>query len=51
VPLLRPKIENYRQMISETILDRIDIHVDAPLVDLRELTSDAVTGESFAVIR
>lgn len=33
------------------MLDRIDIHVEVPLVDFRELTSDAVTGESSAVIR
>jgi magnesium chelatase family protein len=30
---------------------RIDIHVDVPLVDFRELTFDAITGESSAVIR
>lgn len=33
------------------MLDRIDIHVEVPLVDFKELTSDAVTGESSAVIR
>ena len=45
------QIENYRQKISGPLLDRIDIHVEVPLVDFRELTSDAVTGESSAVIR
>lgn len=45
------QIENYRQKISEPLLDRIDIHVDVPLVDFRELTSDTLTGESSAVIR
>ncbi len=45
------QIENYRQKISGPLLDRIDIHVEVPLVDFRELTSDAITGESSAVIR
>lgn len=30
--------------------DRIDIHVEVPLVDFRELSSDAFTGESSGVI-
>jgi magnesium chelatase family protein len=33
------------------MLDRIDIHVEVPIVDFRELTSDTVTGESSTVIR
>jgi len=33
------------------LLDRIDIHVEVPLVDFKELTPDAITGESSAVIR
>ena len=45
------QIENYRQKISGPLLDRIDIHVDVPLVDFRELTSEETTGESSAVIR
>ena len=45
------QIENYRQRISGPLLDRIDIHVEVPLVDFKELTSDALTGESSAVIR
>ncbi|MDP4624734.1 MAG: YifB family Mg chelatase-like AAA ATPase, partial [Akkermansiaceae bacterium] len=45
------QIENYRQKISGPLLDRIDIHVDVPLVDFKELISDAVTGDSSAVIR
>ena len=45
------QIENYRQKISGPLLDRIDIHVEVPLVDFRELTSDTITGESSAVIR
>jgi magnesium chelatase family protein len=45
------QIEKYRQRISGPLLDRIDIHVEVPLVDFRELTSDTITGESSAVIR
>ncbi len=45
------QIENYRQRISGPLLDRIDIHVEVPLVDFRELSSDTITGESSAVIR
>jgi magnesium chelatase family protein len=45
------QIENYRQRISGPLLDRIDIHVEVPIVDFRELTSDAITGESSVVIR
>ena len=45
------QIENYRQKISGPLLDRIDIHVEVPLVDFRELTSDAPAGESSATIR
>jgi magnesium chelatase family protein len=45
------QIENYRQRISGTLLDRIDLHVEVPLVDFRELSSGAPSGESSAVIR
>ncbi|QTN31559.1 ATP-binding protein [Akkermansiaceae bacterium] len=45
------QIENHRQKIIGPLLDRIDIQVEVPLVDFLELTSDAVTGESSAVIR
>jgi magnesium chelatase family protein len=45
------QIENYRQKISGPLLDRIDIHVEVPIVDFRELTTDTVTGESSTVIR
>ena len=33
------------------MLDRIDIHVEVPLVDFKDLTSDVVAGESSATIR
>ncbi len=45
------QIENYRQKISGPLLDRIDIHVEVPQVDFREITSDVITGESSALIR
>jgi magnesium chelatase family protein len=45
------QIESYRQRISGPLLDRIDLHLEVPLVDFRELSSTANTGESSAVIR
>jgi magnesium chelatase family protein len=45
------QIENYRQRISGPLLDRIDLHVEVPLVDFRELSAAAPSGESSAVIR
>jgi magnesium chelatase family protein len=42
------KIENYRQRISGPLLDRIDLHVEVPLVDFRELTSNTSFGEESA---
>lgn len=45
------QIENYRQRISGPLLDRIDIHVEVPLVPFQELSSDSGGGESSAVIR
>jgi magnesium chelatase family protein len=45
------QIERYRQRISGPLLDRIDLHVEVPLVDFRELTSDSPAGESSALIR
>ena len=44
------QIERYRQRVSGPLLDRIDIHVDAPPVEYDELTSTA-TEESSATIR
>lgn len=44
------QIENYRQRISGPLLDRIDLHVEVPLVDFRELSS-AATGEKSSAIR
>jgi magnesium chelatase family protein len=45
------QIENYRQRISGPLLDRIDLHVEVPLVDFKELSSQTVTGEKSSVIR
>jgi magnesium chelatase family protein len=33
------------------LLDRIDIHIEVPLVDFKDLTSDSLTGESSETIR
>ena len=45
------QIENYRQRISGPLLDRIDLHVEVPLVEFRELSSNASTGEKSATVR
>lgn len=45
------QIETYRQRISGPLLDRVDLHVDVPLVDYRELSSDASGGESSELVR
>ena len=44
------QIENYRQKISGPLLDRIDLHVEVPLVDYRDLSS-ASGGEKSESIR
>jgi len=43
-------VERYRQKISGPLLDRIDLHVEAPAVEYKEL-SDNVPAESSAIIR
>ena len=43
-------IRNYQKRISGPLLDRIDIHVQAPRVKYEKLTDDA-RGESSAVVR
>jgi magnesium chelatase family protein len=45
------QIETYRQRISGPLLDRIDLHVEVPLVDFRELSSETNTGEKSESIR
>ena len=43
-------MENYRQRISGPLLDRIDLHVEVPLVDFKELSSSS-SGEKSEAIR
>lgn len=43
-------VQKYRQRISGPLLDRIDLHVEVPLVDFQALKSTAA-GESSASIR
>jgi magnesium chelatase family protein len=45
------QIENYRQRISGPLLDRIDLHVEVPVVEYRELTAAGPPGESSAQVR
>jgi magnesium chelatase family protein len=45
------QIETYRQRISGPLLDRIDLHVEVPLVDFRELSSETNLGEKSETIR
>ena len=44
------QIENYRQRISGPLLDRIDLHVEVPLVAYKDLAS-ATSGEKSERIR
>jgi magnesium chelatase family protein len=44
------KIEQYRQRISGPLLDRIDLHVEVPLVEYRELAGKS-GGENSEDIR
>lgn len=44
------QIERYRQRISGPLLDRIDIHVEVPLVDFKALSSTSL-GEKSETIR
>ena len=43
-------VQRYRQRISGPLLDRIDLHVDVPLVDYKALASQE-PGESSEAIR
>ncbi|MES2598698.1 MAG: YifB family Mg chelatase-like AAA ATPase [Verrucomicrobiota bacterium] len=45
-----PIIQRYRQRISGPLLDRIDLHVDVPLVDYKAL-ADTQPGEPSETIR
>ena len=43
------QVENYRNRISGPLLDRIDIHVEAPAVEYKELSSDEQAESSQAI--
>jgi magnesium chelatase family protein len=43
------QVENYRNRISGPLLDRIDIHVEAPAVEYKELSSEESTEPSRAI--
>jgi len=43
------QIENYRRRISGPLLDRIDIHVDVPRVEYREMTSSRPAEPSESI--
>ncbi|MCX6799873.1 MAG: ATP-binding protein, partial [Candidatus Falkowbacteria bacterium] len=45
------QIVNYSKKISGPIIDRIDIHVEVPRVDFKELSKDENSGESSATIK
>ena len=44
------QVERYRSQISGPLLDRIDIHIDAPALSLTELRSEQL-GETSAAMR
>ena len=43
------QVENYRNRISGPLLDRIDIHVEAPAVEYKELSSEEPAEPSQAI--
>lgn len=45
------QIIRYKRRLSGPILDRIDLHVDVPAVDVEKLTSENTVAESSASIR
>ena len=45
-----PQIQRYRSRISGPLLDRIDIHIEAPALSIKEL-QNAKPGESSATVR
>ena len=44
------QVERYRSRISGPLLDRIDLHVEVPLIEYKDLASKEI-GESSAVVR
>ena len=45
------QIEKYRQRISGPLLDRIDLHVEVPSVDYKQLSSTDESGDDSETIR
>ena len=43
------QVEHYRQKISGPLLDRIDLHVEVPLIDFKQLSSPELTENSASV--
>jgi magnesium chelatase family protein len=43
------QVERYRQKISGPLLDRIDLHVEAPAVEYKELTETRPAESSFSI--
>jgi magnesium chelatase family protein len=43
------QVSNYRQRISGPLLDRIDLHVDVPAIDFKELSSERTEEASSAL--
>jgi len=44
------QIERYRQKISGPLLDRIDLHIEVPLIEYKDLASKEI-GENSATVR
>src|SRR5437868_13762326 len=44
------QVQRYRQRISGPLLDRIDLHIEVPAVEYRDVASDRVE-ESSTIIR
>ncbi len=44
------RIKRYRQKISAPLLDRIDIHIEVPALEVKEITEDC-GGESSTIIK
>jgi magnesium chelatase family protein len=44
-------VARYRARVSGPLLDRIDLHVAVPRLAAHEIRSDAIRGESSAVVR
>jgi magnesium chelatase family protein len=43
------QVQRYRQRISGPLLDRIDLHIEVPAVEYRDVSSDRVEEDSAAI--